>query len=60
MAVNVSGLLGYGMSTALSNAWAPRRSITFSNTMQRLAVKMAVSSILNLFREFGGNGDPAR
>jgi len=50
---NTSGLLGFGMSTALSNAWAPRRSITFSDTMQRLAVKFVISSTLNLFREFG-------
>ena len=59
-AVNVSGLLGFGMSTALSNAWAPRRSVTFNNTMQRLAVKMAISSTLNLFREFGAYAVPAR
>jgi len=51
---NSSGMLGFGMSTALSNAWAPRRSITFSDTMQRLAVKLVLSSGLNLFREFGG------
>jgi hypothetical protein len=59
-AVNASGLLGFGMSTALSNAWAPRRSITFNDTMQRLAVKMVISSALNLFREFGANVVPAR
>jgi hypothetical protein len=57
---NTSGMLGFGMSTALSNAWAPRHSITFSDTMQRLAVKLVVSSALNLFREFGGETVPAR
>ena len=56
--VNTSGLLGFGMSTALSNAWAPRRSITLGNTMQRLAVKFVISSSLNLFREFGGSTPP--
>jgi hypothetical protein len=57
---NTSGMLGFGMSTALSNAWAPRRSITFDDTMQRLAVKLVISSALNLFREFGASNVPAR
>lgn len=56
---NSSGMLGFGMSTALSNAWAPRSSITFSNTMQRLAVKLVISSSLNLFREFGSPTVPS-
>ncbi len=56
--VNTSGLLGFGMSTALSNAWAPRRTITLGNTMQRLAIKLVISSCLNLFREFGGHVPP--
>ena len=55
---NTSGMLGFGMSTALSNAWAPRHSITFSDTMQRLAIKFVISSSLNLFREFGGHTPP--
>lgn len=55
---NTSGMLGFGMSTALSNAWAPRRSINFDNTMQRLAVKLVISSSLNLFREFGAANVP--
>lgn len=57
---NTSGMLGFGMSTALSNAWAPRHSITFSDTMQRLAVKLVISSALNLFREFGSPDVPSR
>ena len=56
---NSAGMLGFGMSTALSNAWAPRRSITLSNTMQRLAVKLVISSSLNLFREFGSPTVPS-
>lgn len=55
---NTSGMLGFGMSTALSNAWAPRHSITLSDTMQRLAIKLVISSSLNLFREFGGQTPP--
>jgi len=57
---NTSGVLGFGMSTALSNAWAPRSGITFGNTMQRLAVKVVISSALNLFREFGSPTSPVR
>jgi hypothetical protein len=54
---NSSGLLGFGMSTALSNAWYPRNSITFTNTMTRYGIKLGVSAALNLVREFGGERD---
>lgn len=51
---NSSGLLGFGMSTALSNAWYPRQSVTFSSTMQRYGIKLGFSGALNIIREFGG------
>lgn len=54
---NSSGLLGFGMSTALSNAWYPRSSITFSNTMERYGIKLGISAVLNVMREFGGTRD---
>jgi hypothetical protein len=54
---NSSGLLGFGMSTALSNAWYPRNSITFGGTMQRYGIKLGISAALNLFREFGGTSN---
>ncbi len=54
-AFNTSGLLGFGMSTALSNAWYPNHSITLTSTLQRYGIKLAVSSFLNLVREFGGS-----
>lgn len=54
---NSSGLLGFGMSTALSNAWYPRSSITFSSTMQRYGIKLGISAFLNVLREFGGTRD---
>lgn len=54
---NSSGLLGFGMSTALSNAWYPRSSITLSSTMQRYGIKLAISAALNVMREFGGSRD---
>lgn len=54
---NSSGLLGFGISTALSNAWYPRSSITFSSTMQRYGIKLGISALLNVMREFGGTRD---
>jgi hypothetical protein len=51
---NTSGMLGFGMSTALSDAWYPRNSVTFDSTMQRFAIKLAFSAALNIIREFGG------
>ncbi len=53
-AFNTSGMVGFGMSTALSNAWYPRSSITLGSTMQRFAIKLAFSATLNMIREFGG------
>jgi hypothetical protein len=54
-AFNTSGLLGFGMSTALTDAWYPRKSVTFSSTMQRYAIKLALSAALNVVREFGSD-----
>ncbi len=50
---NYSSMLGFGMSTALSNAYSPDSSITLSKTMERFAVKEGVSVALNILREFG-------
>ncbi len=58
MGVNVSGILGFGMSTALTDAWYPRNSVTLSSTMERYAIKMGVSVMLNVVREFGGSEEP--
>lgn len=55
---NTSAILGFGMSTALSNAWGPRKGITFSDTMIRLGIKVAFGVSLDLFREFGGSNVP--
>jgi hypothetical protein len=51
---NVANMLGFGMSTALSNAYSPDSSITFPKTMERYGVKVGVSFGLNIMREFGG------
>lgn len=51
---NYGNMIGFGMSAALSNAYAPPSSVTFDKTMERYGVKMGVSFVLNLVREFGG------
>jgi hypothetical protein len=51
---NYSSLLGFAMSTALSNAYSPPSSVTFGKTMERYGVKVGVSFLLNVLREFGG------
>lgn len=57
---NYSLMLGFGMSTALSNSYSPQSSNTFGNTMQRYAVKFGVSFGLNVMREFGGISRPEK
>jgi len=59
-AFNTSSILGFGMSTALSNAWYPRNSVTFNSTMERFAIKLAFSATLNIIREFGGYREEVR
>ena len=57
---NYSSVLGFGMSTALSNTYSPPTSITFNKTLERFAVKEGVSFGLNLLREFGGLSKPEK
>jgi hypothetical protein len=57
---NYSSLIGFGMSTALSNAYSPSSSVTFASTMVRYGVKVDVSFGLNLLREFGGISRPEK
>lgn len=57
MQPNISGLLGFGASTALTDAWYPRTSITLGNTLGRIGIKLAISTTINLIREFGGTRD---
>ena len=51
-AFNSSGLLGFALATMVSNAYYPRSSITLANNAQRLGVKVGISAILNIVREF--------
>ena len=55
--LNTSGLLGFGMSTALTNAWYPSKSVTLGDTLQRYGIKLGISALLNVVREFGGSRD---
>lgn len=57
---NYSSLLGFGMSTALSNAYSPSSSVTLGSTMERYGVKIGVSFGLNILREFGGISRPEK
>ncbi len=57
---NYSNMLGFGMSTALSNAYSPESSNTFGSTMERFGVKEGVSFGLNIMREFGGITAPEK
>lgn len=57
---NYSSMIGFGMSTALSNAYSPDSSVTFPQTMERWGVKEGVSFGLNILREFGGVGRPEK
>ncbi len=57
---NYAGMLGFGMSTALSNAYSPPSSITFGKTMERDGVKIGFSFALNILREFGGVSRPEK
>ena len=57
---NYSSMIGFGMSTALSNVYSPPSSSTFGNTMERYGVKEGVSFGLNILREFGGISAPEK
>jgi hypothetical protein len=57
---NTSMMLGFGMSTALSNLYGPSGNVTFDRTMERYGVKVGVSFGLNLLREFGGVNKPPK
>lgn len=57
---NYASMIGFGMSTALSNAYSPESSVTFPQTMERWGVKEGVSFGLNILREFGGISAPEK
>lgn len=57
---NYSSLIGFGMSSALSDAYSPPSSVTFPKTMERYGVKIGTSVGLNMLREFGGISNPEK
>ncbi|HWF45691.1 MAG TPA: hypothetical protein VG168_01690 [Bryobacteraceae bacterium] len=57
-AFNYSDVLGAGLSTALGDAWYPRRRVksgglTLNGTMERYAAKLAFTAMRNVAHEFG-------
>jgi len=50
---NYGTIIGFGMSSALSNAYLPSDEVSFRNTMSRYALKFAVSSGFRVWAEFG-------
>lgn len=64
-AFNYSEVFGAGMSTALGDAWYPRRRVrsgglTFDATMQRYAAKLAFTAMRNVAHEFAGRRENGR
>jgi len=49
---NYGKLIGYGASTALSNAYMPARSVSFSNDMKGYGIKFGASIAIDLVHEF--------
>lgn len=49
---NYGKLIGYAASTALSNTYMPRRSVTFGNNVEAYCIKFGVSSAVSLVHEF--------
>lgn len=50
---NSSGLLALTFSTAISNLYNPRSSFTVASNLQSFGVKVAISTLVNIAREFG-------
>jgi hypothetical protein len=49
---NYGKLFGYGLSTALSNAYMPKNSVSFRNTMEGYSIKFGVSIGVDAVHEF--------
>jgi hypothetical protein len=57
---NYSDLLGYSISSALSDAYLPPQDVSFGKTMESIGIKEGVGFGLNLMHEFGGFGQIAK
>ncbi|HUN85920.1 MAG TPA: hypothetical protein VMU48_16195 [Terracidiphilus sp.] len=50
---NYSEVLGFGLSTALSDAYLPAQNVSFWKTMEGWGIKVGVDSGIRVYREFG-------
>lgn len=50
---NYSSILGFGVSTALSDAYLPARNVSFGKTIEGIGIKEGVKFGFDLTREFG-------
>ncbi|MFZ0743363.1 MAG: hypothetical protein WAM85_03110 [Terracidiphilus sp.] len=51
---NYAGILGFGMSTALSAAYLPSQNVSFGKTIEGWGIKEGISSGFRVFAEFDG------
>lgn len=50
---NYANLMGFALSSIAANAYPPRSDVSFDNTVKSYAIKISVSTGLNVAREFG-------
>ncbi|HEY2471746.1 MAG TPA: hypothetical protein VGI45_28430 [Terracidiphilus sp.] len=50
---NYANLVGFGLSSILANAYTPRGSRGYEDTIKRYVIKIGVSAGMNVGREFG-------
>jgi hypothetical protein len=49
---NYANLVGFALSTLTVNAFSPRESIGYDDTVEGYAIKIGISTGLNVVREF--------
>lgn len=50
---NYANLAGFALSSIVANAYTPRRSVGYEDTLNRYLIKIGVSTGMNVGREFG-------
>lgn len=51
---NYGSIVGLPIATALSNVYLPAKNVSFSQTMEGIAIRIGVNAGLDTAREFGG------
>lgn len=51
--LNYANLVGFALSSIVANAYTPHSSTGYANTAKRYAIKIGVSTGMNVGREFG-------